>query len=353
MSNVAACTSTPAAVPVADGNVLGERHGEVFELIEARRDNGYEAGSMSDGHWLCLVVQGGGMRGILGSAAAVALDQLGIAGSFDAMYGTSAGGLTVAYLAAGQIAYGTSIYYQNLAGHTHFIDPWRLSGPMDVGFLFDQWITKGKALDTDAVIASPVRIGVATTDAADGAARVFDNRELTGPEFVAALRASASMPLFSNNREIIRGREYNDGFLAAALPVDAALADGCTHMLVLPTSTPETRDAVGLVERIYALFRMGDYSPAFRDAFARRAVLYNAIVDRLYGLGYGIPTLIVAPRDPATVPSNRETDPDVLVAAAEASLRRMERVFDAAPGSTKLYFAPEGLVAYPDGKPGT
>lgn len=276
--------------------MLGERHAEVLELIKARRASGYDAGSMSDGNRLCLVVQGGGMRGILGSAAAVALDQLGIAGSFDAMYGTSAGGLTVAYLAAGQIAYGTSIYYQNLAGHTHFIDPWRLSGPMDVGFLFDQWITKGKALDTDAVKASPVRIGVATTDAADGSVRVFDNRELTGAKFVAALRASASMPLFSNNREIIRGREYN-------------------------------------------------------DAFSRRAELYNAIVDRLYGPGYGIPTLIVAPRDPATVPSNRETDPDILVAAAEASLRRMERAFDAAPGSTKLYFAPEGLVAYPDVAP--
>jgi len=37
MSSVAACTSTPAAVPVAEGNVLGERHAEVFELIETRR----------------------------------------------------------------------------------------------------------------------------------------------------------------------------------------------------------------------------------------------------------------------------------------------------------------------------
>lgn len=353
MMSLAACSATvPPAQAVEDGNVLGERHAEVRELIAARQTSGYVAASHSDGQKLCLVVQGGGMRGILGSAAAVALDQLGIADSFDAMYGTSAGGLTVAYLAAGQIARGTSIYYQNLAGHRHFINSTRLSGPMDVGFLFDQWITNGKALDKDAVTRSAVHVAVVTTDATDGTARVFDNRELSGDLFVSALRASASMPLFSNNREIILGREYNDGFLAASIPIEPAIEDGCTHMVVLPTSMPETRDSVGLVERIYGFFRMGDYPKAFRDAFSRRAEFYNATVDQLYGAGYGRPTMIIAPRDPENVPRNSETNPEVLVAAAEASLRRIERAFGAEPGATKLYFAPEGLQAFPDANDG-
>lgn len=350
MMSLAACSATaPEAQAVEDGSVLGDRHAEVRALIAARQANGYVAASQSDGHKLCLVVQGGGMRGILGSAAAVALDQLGIANTFDAMYGTSAGGLTVAYLAAGQIAQGTSIYYQNLAGHSHFIDRSRLSGPMDVGFLFDQWITKGKALDTIALTETPVDVAVATTDASDGTVRVFNNRELSGDLFVSALRASASMPLFSNNREIILGHEYNDGFLAAPLPIKPAIEAGCTHMVVLPTSAPETRDSVGLVERIYALFRMSDYPKAFRDAFARRAEIYNAMVDQLYGAGYGPPTMIIAPRDPKNVPSNGETNPEVLVSVAKASLRRVERAFGADAGVTKLYFAPEGLQAFPAG----
>lgn len=350
MMSLAACSAVAReAQAVEDGDVLGERHAEVRALIAARKASGYVAASQSDGHKLCLVVQGGGMRGILGSAAAVALDQLGIAETFDAMYGTSAGGLTVAYLAAGQIAQGTSIYYQNLAGHRHFIDRRRLSEPMDVGFLFDQWITKGKALDTGALAESPVDVAVATTDASDGTVRVFDNRELSGDLFVSALRASASMPLFSNNREIILGREYSDGFMAAPLPIKPAIDDGCTHMVVLPTSAPETRDSVGLVERIYALFRMGDYPKAFQDAFARRAEVYNATVDQLYGAGYGQPTMIIAPRNLKNVPSNRETNPDVLVSAAQASLRRVERAFGADAGVTKLYYATEGLQAFPGG----
>ena len=345
-----ACASAPEAQPVPPGEILGDRHSEVRALIEGRQASGYKAGSGSDGKKLCLVVQGGGMRGIVGSASAVALDQLGIAGTFDAMYGTSAGALTVAYLAAGQIAFGTSIYYQNLAGHTHFINRWRLSEPMDIGFLFDQWITRGKALDAAAVEASPARIVVSATDTADGATRMFDNRELTPADFVSAVRASTSMPLFSDNVETIGGRGYVDGFVGAPVPVEAAVQDGCTHMLVVPTSTPETRDAIGFVERVYALFRMGRFPPAFREAFASRASVYNATVDRLYGRGYGIPTMIVAPRDPGVVPESSETDPELLIAAGEAALRRMERAFDAPAGSTRLYFAPEGMQAFP-GRP--
>ncbi|MBO6782238.1 MAG: patatin-like phospholipase family protein [Alphaproteobacteria bacterium] len=347
-----ACSTAPEAQPVPPGIVLGQGHEEVRAVIEARRLSGYVPGSGSDGNRLCLVVQGGGMRGIVGSAAAVALDQLGIAQTFDAMYGTSAGALTVAYLAAGQIAYGTSIYYQNLAGHGHFIDRWRLSEPMDIGFLFDQWITRGKALDADAVLASPVRVAVSATDAGDGRTRMFDNRELAAREFVSAVRASTSMPLFSDNRETIRGRDYVDGFIGAPVPVAPAVSDGCTHMLILPTSTPETRDAVSLVERIYGLFRMGGFPAAFRDAFARRADAYNTAVGRLYGEGFGIPTMIVAPRDPGSVPRSSETDPEPLVAAAEASLRRVEAAFGAPAGSTRLYFAPEGMQAFPDDRAG-
>lgn len=289
------------------------------------------------------------MRGIIGSAAAVAVDQLNMTPVFDAMYGTSAGALTVSYLAAGQIALGTSIYYQNLAGHKHFIDKLRLSGPMDIGFLFDQWITQGKALDAQAVIDSPVRVGVATTDAGNGKTRIFDNRELDPAEFVSAVRASTSMPLFANNIETIRGRQYNDGFLAASLPIEAAVSDGCSHMLVLPTSTPRFRDSIGLLEHLYGVFRLSDYSVEFRSAFRRRAELYNELVEQLYGDGFGVPTMVIAPQDADTVPDNGETDPDVLIAAGEASLRRIERVFGAPAGSTQLFFAPEGMRAFAAG----
>ena len=112
MLSLAACSAVaPEAQAVEDGDVLGERHDEVRALIAARKASGYAAASQSDGHKLCLVLQGGGMRGILGSVAAGALDQLGIAETFDAMDGTSAGGFTVAYLAAGQMRKQVMIFW--------------------------------------------------------------------------------------------------------------------------------------------------------------------------------------------------------------------------------------------------
>jgi hypothetical protein len=64
MMSLAACSAVaPEAQAVEDRNVLGERHDEVRALIAERKASGYVAASQSDGHKLCLVVQGGGMRG--------------------------------------------------------------------------------------------------------------------------------------------------------------------------------------------------------------------------------------------------------------------------------------------------
>jgi len=351
MSSLAACSPLPLPTGPVSDVAVGERFEEVVDLMQARRASGYVPGSHSDGHHLCLAVQGGGMRGVIGAAAAVGLDQLGFAGTFDTMVGTSAGGLTVAYLAAGQIAEGTSIYYQNLAGHEHFIDRWRLSAPMDIHFLYDQWVTRGKALDVDGVLRSRTRVVVTTTAVETGVTRLFDNRELSGPEFVAALRASTSMPIYASNREMIRGTAYSDGYVDAALPVRQALDYDCSHLVVLPTALPHELKTPGLIERVYAWLRLQSYPTPFVRAVQRRRESYIATVGPLYGEGFGLPTLVLPPTDPATVPSNRETDPAVLVTAAEAALRRVEQAFGAPAGSTSLYFAPEGQQAF--ASPGT
>jgi len=55
----------------------------------------------SDGTRVALVVEGGGMRGAVSGGMALALHELGLAGAFDAAYGSSAGTLNAMWLVSG------------------------------------------------------------------------------------------------------------------------------------------------------------------------------------------------------------------------------------------------------------
>ena len=51
-----------------------------------------------------LVVQGGGMRGVVSGGGLTALHDLGMRDLFDATYGSSAGAMNLTYFLAGQVS---------------------------------------------------------------------------------------------------------------------------------------------------------------------------------------------------------------------------------------------------------
>src|SRR3954471_4639546 len=55
---------------------------------------------------IALVVEGGGMRGAVSGGMALALDELGLSGAFDAAYGSSAGTLNAMWLVSGRLKDG-------------------------------------------------------------------------------------------------------------------------------------------------------------------------------------------------------------------------------------------------------
>ncbi len=58
------------------------------------------------GSRVALVVEGGGMRGAVSGGMALGLDELGLAGAFDAAYGSSAGTLNAMWLVSGRVRDG-------------------------------------------------------------------------------------------------------------------------------------------------------------------------------------------------------------------------------------------------------
>lgn len=200
------------------------------------------------GRRLGLVVEGGGMRGVISAGVLVALESLKLNNAFDAVYGTSAGALNSAYFLARQAAFGCSIYYRQ-AATSRFINPLRLWKMVDIDYLFDEVIGKERPLDTQAVLRSRSKFVVAATDGKTGAIVVWDTRKVDAP-LLTQLKASSALPVFYNKQITVAGRELVDGGLSSPFPVVEAIDDGCTDLLVVMTRPFDHRsEAPGAVTR--------------------------------------------------------------------------------------------------------
>ena len=196
-----------------------------IDVLRARR-----AGA-DDDHRVALVVEGGCMRGVISAGAVTALEHLGLAQRFDAVYGVSAGAFDGAYMLAGQAAMGTTIYFEDLPA-AHFVRARRMLAarpPIALDEVVDEIVARRKPLDLAAVEDARPEFHVLAT--------CLEHRALErlhGP-LLERLRAAARVPLLSGPPVRIYGCRLYDGGLLSPLPVELAAADGATHILVLRT----------------------------------------------------------------------------------------------------------------------
>ena len=78
--------------------LAGEPRPETMLLLQERLKSGSPPGQRADGYRIALSVEGGGMRGTVTAGMAYALHERGLLPAFDAVYGTSAGAITAAWL---------------------------------------------------------------------------------------------------------------------------------------------------------------------------------------------------------------------------------------------------------------
>src|SRR5262245_41451751 len=92
----------------------------LIQLLRARVARG-SCAPHEDGVTIALAVEGGAMRGVVSAGMVWALEDLGLTGAFDAIYGSSAGSINAAYFLGGQAGLGTRIYYEDI-NNARFID---------------------------------------------------------------------------------------------------------------------------------------------------------------------------------------------------------------------------------------
>lgn len=298
----------------------------VVEALKGRAKEHSQPGKRKDRYKIGLVIEGGGMRGVVGGGMVTALEHLGLRNSFDVVYGGSAGSITGAYFLAEQAAYGTTIYYQNINNHK-FIYTW--PNPilrmlcnkqiMYMKYLMYTVMTKEKYLNWQRVIKSDIPLKVAMSSIEDGKlimADSFSSRD----ELFEALRAGATIPLAGGKPVSIGGKMFMDASVYAAIPVYEAIKDGCTHILVLRTRPRGVLRNVPQIMQRFIYMKMKSLGERFAQAYVASQAEYNhsiKFMDSAENIQTSAPFICsaVLPRGMTPV-SQLETRAPVLIDAA-------------------------------------
>lgn len=322
----------------------------VVDVIQARHADGIWPSAHRDGYKLALVIEGGGMRGVVSGGMVTALEQLGYSGVFDAAYGSSSGAMAAAYFLAGQAAFGTSIYYENI-NNRQFIDLRRMISPkpiMNTSFLLDRVCVHEKPLDVRALKANPASLNIVVSDVAARHSVVF--RAAESPELVREyLRASINVPGVAGPSVAIGGRLYSDASVYQSIPFAAAVADGATHVLALLTR-PQGRARIptGILSRLLGHLTIRGVSSEFRQDYYESYAAYGEELAALRAAerpdaAVRAEVVRVGPDEPQV--SQLETNANTLITGAKAGYRAtMARFGMRAPHLAATLTTP-GLVA--------
>lgn len=182
------------------------------------------------------------MRGIVSAAMLIALSDLGLAGAFDVVYGSSAGAINAAYFLQGGRWDALALYYSELSG-TNFINPRRVlfgHPVVDLRFVRDAVLLGSRPIDYETITESGVRLFVAVTNVDTCRCDIIGDFE-SSQDLAHALGAGSWLPILGGRPPIYRNHRYLDGGLLLSHPASAALAGGCTHVVVLNTRYPRQR----------------------------------------------------------------------------------------------------------------
>lgn len=213
-----------------------QRGHPVIQLIRRRRDEGSKPGERTDGRRVALIIEGGGMRGVVSAGMTAAIEQLGLRDAFDEVHGASAGAFNAAFLIAGQAAYLTALYPHGFGdpSFVNFRETVRGKRPIfDMDYVIGEVWRNQRPLHTDVILSSAIELHCTATDI--DSTEIVDLTNLADDEEIrCAMRASGRLPWLAGPPVSFRGRRWLDATLAEAIPVHAARTTA-TDMLVLQT----------------------------------------------------------------------------------------------------------------------
>lgn len=315
-----------------------------LELLDTRKRTGSRPGHRNDNRRLALVVEGGGMRGVITAGMLSALEELGFRDCFDVVYGSSAGAFAGAYFIAGQARYGISIFRE--VNNRRFINLWRLALArpiVSLEVLVDDICVTRKPLDFERMLTSGISLRVLAASVERKCPVVLDNF-IDRDDLFQALRASSQIPFFAGPPVHFRGDRFLDASLYVSIPFQAAIDDKTTDVMIL-LSRPAgyLRREPSWTNRSLVLPFLAHLDPALAPLYVARAAIYRAEVEAIqrHVAGRKLPEMLVIhpPKEVHDVEAF-ETSREKLAAGAEAGSRAVYAAFGtpakgAEPAKTK------------------
>jgi predicted patatin/cPLA2 family phospholipase len=299
----------------------------VLDVLRARRASGSRPLERDDGARVALIVEGGGMRGIVSAAMGATLERAGLTEALDLVVGTSAGALNGAALLAGVAGPCAEAYASDFTSR-RFINLARLAvgrPAIDVAWTLDY---ASAMLDEDRhrrTLSNPIELHCVAVDV-----ETCEAVDLTGMStrqtLYSALLASSRLPYVGGDPIEHEGRRYIDGGLADPIPLGPALAAGATHVLVFqtrPIGVPRSSPG-GVADRLIVR-RLRALNPRLVELYLGRIAEYDRITADLAARAAdpaaGPPWVeVIRPPRGAPSVSQLERDPAALRAAADAAV---------------------------------
>jgi predicted patatin/cPLA2 family phospholipase len=321
----------------------------VHQLLRDRSQQGSVPGQRNDDARLVLLIEGGSSRGAYSSGMTIAIERLGLLSAFDAVYGSSAGALSAAWLLCGR-AETTMHAWWDPAIMRATIDPRRaLRGRpvVDTRFLVHTIYTEIMPMGFAEILSAAVEFHPIATDARTGAPTDLREQVHDQSSLQAALRASTAMPLLAGKPVEIGGRPFIDAGVSEAVPIRTALAQQATHIVALRTRrTDEAATPPSRPERLLLSRWLARHAPGARDAWLRRAAI-RAQEERLLAAHPAV--LQIRPSIGSPRIGRTERRPGPLRAAVETGWQAAWNELSACVGEPSGAFPGPTGVAAPDG----
>jgi predicted patatin/cPLA2 family phospholipase len=302
----------------------------VPDLVRTRARAGSRPGRRDDDARLALVVEGGGMRGTVSGGMALAVHELGLLDAVDAVYGSSAGAISGAWLLSsdpeGLRGWIVPEYARTLIRRSNAL---RGRPVVDLRGLVEGLYRTDFPMDFASVRRSPVEFHPPATDAATGVSTDLRPLITDDPALRLALRASAALPVLAGGPVALGGRLFYDAGLSESVPFRTALAQGATHVLVLRSRRAEDVPRPSRSAALVARTALRRESAALRRVFTGRTACQLRDEEHLAGH----PAILsVRPADGSPAVGRLTRDETLLAAALEAGRAAVRAAFGTPPG---------------------
>lgn len=260
---------------------------------------------MKKNNKICLVLEGGAMRGIYTAGVIDVLLKENI--EVDAIIGTSAGALFgVNYVSKqNERALRYNKHYCKRKDYMGFYSFLKTGNIMNKEFCFNKLLYDLDPFDFKTFKNSKVKFYATVTNLETGEAEYKEIKDIE--KDMEYLRASGSMPLVSKIVEI-NNKKYLDGGVADSIPVEKALMMGYDKVIVVTTRPLEYRKKKSSIWPFKIVYK--DY-PNFINKVNNRYLEYNKEVENIINLEKEEKIFVIRPTKKIKI-SRLEKNPQII-----------------------------------------